>query len=180
MNKRNYPLFLIDRSKNNSYPFDYITCLDRQVGFIARIIYFKDDIPLNEFIEVQKKRQNSEIGGQVYRFKKGGLIMVVEDYLYYFDITDETTARINSLMKKAFKKYIHTEGERAPDINSLGIDEQIRQQELSIERAKANFDDLVKRSSEKEAKYAISLAEATLETLKNYRDNMNIFKVSMQ
>lgn len=179
-NKRDYPLFLIDRSKTGTYPFDYIACFDRQVGFIARVVYFKETAALNEFIEQQKKLKEAEISGQVYRLKQGGIILVVEDYLYYFEITEEIKGRINTLMKKALKKYLHAEIEKAPDANNFGIDEQIKQQELTIERAKSNFEELVKRSSKEQAEYSLALAEATLETLKNYRDNLNILKIGLQ
>ena len=179
-NKRDYPLFLIDRSKTGTYPFDYVACFDRQVGFIARVVYFKETAALNEFIQQQNKLKDADIGGQVCRLKQGGVILVVEDYLYYFEITVEIKNRINTLMKKALKKYLHAEVEKAPDTNSFGINEQIKQQELTIERAKSNFDELVKRSSKEEAEYSLALAEATLETLKNYRDNLNSFKLSLQ
>jgi polyhydroxyalkanoate synthesis regulator phasin len=154
--------------------------MDRQVGFIARVVFFNENAPLNAFIEQQSKIENADISSIVHRLKKGGIILVVEDFLYYFEITEEIKSRINTLMKKALKKYLHAEIEKAPDKNSFGIDEQIKQQELTIERAKANFDDLVKRSSKEQAEYSLALAEATLETLKNYRDNINILKFGLQ
>lgn len=177
--KRNYPLFTIDRSKHSSYPFDYITCYDQTVAFIARAIPFFEDQPFHEFLHQSKQIEGVESVSIVFKFKKGGLILAIEDFLYPFEWTGEIRARIKTLLKKALKKYLHAEVDRTP-YDDLGIDDQIKQQELTIERAKQNYEELVKRSlgDKKLADYQIALAEATLDSLKFVRDNKKFINLN--
>lgn len=174
--KRDYPLFLIDRSKLSTYPFDYISCFDREVGFVARIVIFKEDKLFNEFILQQSNISDAEIGSYATRLKMGGVILVVEDFLYHFEITGAIKERIKTLMKKAMKKYLFATYERETDGTDFNIENQIKMQELTIERAKSTFDALIKRSSEEEAKYNIALAESILDTLKMVQDNQKYLK----
>jgi len=177
MNKREYPLFLIDRSKHASYPFDYIACFDREVGFIARVVPFFDDAPFHELIAQSIKIDERDYTSITYRFKqKGGLVVVIEDFLYYFDWTTEKKNRVKTLLKKGLKKYLHAEVERTPQ-DDLSIENQIRQQQLTVERAKSNYDDLLSRANgdRKLADYQIALSEATLASLKALRDHQKYF-----
>lgn len=179
--KREYPLFIIDRSKHSAYPFDYIACFDRQVGFIARVVPFFQDEPFNEFIAQSKQITDSENTSIVYKFKrKGGLIIVIEDFNYYFEWTTEIKTRIRVLLKKALKKYLHAEVERTPH-DDFGIENQIKQQQETIDRAKSNYDDLLRRANGDKtfADYQIALAEATLATLKSFRDNQQYITLSI-
>ena len=179
--KRHYPLFTIDRSKNSSYPFDYITCYDRTVGFIARVVPFFDDIPYNEFLKRVPEVEGGETVSLTHKFKNtGGLVLVIEDFFYNFEWNNEIRSRIKTLLKKALKKYLHAEVERTPTDNDLGIDDQIKQQEETITRAKANYEALVERAlgDKKLADYQIALAEATLESLKAYRDNQQFINLN--
>lgn len=180
MNKRTYPLFLIDRSKAAAYPFDYITCFDQTCGFVARVVPFFSDQPFNEFITMSRKIEGSEYASVTYKFNRGGVVLVIEDYLYDFQLTGEVKTRIHTLLKKALKKYLHAEVERTP-ANDLSIENQIKQQELTIERARQNYDDLVHRANgdREYADYQIALAEATLETLKKFRDNQKYFILNL-
>ena len=109
MKKRDYPLFLIDRSKLPSYPFDYIACFDIEVGFVARVMRFADDVQYNEYITQSKQVTDSEYTSIVFRLDKGGLILVIEDFLYNVEWTNENKNRIKILLKKALKKYMHAE-----------------------------------------------------------------------
>lgn len=177
--KRTYPLFLIDRSKAASYPFDYITCMDRTVGFVARVVHFREDAQLNEFIDQARNIEASDYTSIASRFIRGGVVLIVEEFLFDFDEqVQEHRTRIKTLLKKALKKYLHAETVRTPH-KDLNIDSQILQQELTIERAKSNYEQLVAQSSKKEADYNIALAEATLGTLKKFRDNQAYFTLNM-
>jgi 5S rRNA maturation endonuclease (ribonuclease M5) len=177
--KRNYPLITIDRSKHKTYPFDFITCNDNTVGFIARVVPFFDDIPYNEFLNKSKEVNDSQYTSITHKLKKGGIILVVEDFLYDFEWTGEIKARIRTLLKKALKKFLHAEVDRSLDAN-LSIEDQIKQQELTIEQAKHQYDQLVKRSlgNKSIADYQIALAEATLDTLKSFRDNQKFINLN--
>jgi len=177
--KRNYPLFTIDRSKNSAYPFDFITCYDRTVGFIARVVPFFDDTPFNEFLKQAQSIDGSDSTSITYRFKNGGLIIVIEDFFYTIEWNNEVRTRIKTLLRKALKKYLHAEVERTPS-DDLSVENQIKQQELTIERAKQQYDELIKRSlgDKSNADYAIALAEATLESLKFVRDNQKFITLN--
>lgn len=177
--KRTYPLFLIDRSKAASYPFDYISCFDKTCGFVARVVHFREDAQLNEFIDQARNIEASDYTSIANRLLQGGVVLIVEEFLFDFDEQiKEHRTRIKTLLKKALKKYLHAEAERTPHKN-LEIDSQIQLQELTIERAKSNYEQLVAQSSKKEADYTIALAEATLETLKKFRDNQAYFTLNM-
>lgn len=177
--KRNYPLFLIDRSKHASYPFDYITCFDKQVGFIAKVVFFEDETLYQEYVKHADEYPHTEVSSVRQKFKRGGVILQIEDFLYQIEWTDEEIKRIKTLLKKALKKYLHAEVDRTAK-DGLGIDDQIKQQQLTIERARQQYDDLVKRSlgDKSIADYQIALAEATLETLKAWRDNHKLINLN--
>lgn len=176
MEKRNYPLILIDRSKPANYPNDYIVCLDREVGFVARVVPFFENHSLNLFIEKSKLNPDFDYISIIYKFRhrEGGVILAIDDFLHNFEIEKKQKNRLKVLLKKALKKYLHAEVERTPK-DDLSIENQIKQQQLTVERAKSNYDDLLLRANgDKElADYQIALVEATLETLKVFKDNQN-------
>lgn len=172
--KRSYPLFIIDRSKHSSYPFDFIYCDDKEKGFVARIVPFFENATFNEYLNQAKYTEDNK-PFEFFRFKnKGGVVLIIEEFKNdEIDITRSSTyASVKSLLKKALKKYLHAEVDRTPH-DDLGIENQIKQQALTIERAKQNYEELVKRSNGDSslAKYQIALAEATLSSLIKFRDN---------
>lgn len=74
---------------------------------------------------------------------------------------------MQSLLKKAAKKYMlgyKTDNYKGKD---LSLDNQIYQQKLTIEQSKRNYAQLVERAGGDEslARYNIALAQATLESL---------------
>ena len=177
--KREYPLFLIDRSKSENYPFDFICCADAEVGFIARVVPFFQNKPLEIFVEKCSENPDFEFTSTIYKFnnREGGVILVVEKFLHNFKLKNEQKQRIKVLLKKALKKYMHAESDRTAH-NDLGIDNQIKQMELNLEHNLRNYDDLVKRAESKEyADYMINLTRATISTLKRYQD-LFVFKTS--
>jgi len=171
--KRIYPLFLIDRSCAASYPFNFIACFDQTVGFVARVVHFAADEQYFEYVKKASQIEHAEYMNVMFKAKRGGVILVAEDFLYNFEMNKANLSRVQTLLKKALKKFLHAEVERTPDLKDLDIDNQIIQQQLTVERAKQNYDDLVHCANGDRhiADYQIALAEATLETLKNYRDN---------
>jgi len=108
-NKRDYPLFLIDRSKAQSYPFDFVTCLDNTVGFVGKIISFSEDAQYNAFVEQQNVAANENTFYQGLKCTKGRVVLVCEKFLHSFEPTQDNKARINTLLNKALKKYLHTD-----------------------------------------------------------------------
>jgi hypothetical protein len=177
MNKRDYPLFLIDRSCAANYPFNYITCFDKTVGFVARVVHFPADAQYFEFVKTASQIEHAEYMNVMFKAKRGGVILVCEDFLYNFELTSANLKRVQTLLKKALKKFLHAEVERTPDLKDLDIDNQIIQQQLTIDRAKQMYDELVIRANgeSKIADYKIALAEATLDTLKKFRDTQKYY-----
>lgn len=166
MIKRDYPLFLIDHSRAATYPNDYITCLDREVGFVAKVVYFHTDDAWREFLAKFNQIENNELSGLPMSLKRGGIVLQIVDFLHNFEETTETKSRVQVLLKKALKKFLHAAVVRTPH-GDLGIDNQITQQRLTLERAISNYDDLLKRSdgNREQADYTIDLGRATLRTL---------------
>lgn len=179
-NKRDYPLFLIDRSKHQAFPVDYVTCLDKTVGFVAKVIHLPTDLMYTEFLSQQKNVNSGDIIFESIKTRKGGIVILIIDFIHYFEWTKENQQRVKTLLKKGFKKFLHAEVEKVP-VGNFSIEDQILQQELSIERAKSNYSDLVARanSDASYADYQIALAEATLQTLKSFRDNQTFFALNM-
>ena len=177
--KREYPLFLIDRSKHSTYPFDFIACFDSQVGFVARVVPFFQNAPLDEFIEQSKKIPDSENTSIVYRFKnKGGIIVLIEDFLYNFEWTTEIKTRIRTLLKKALKKYLHAEVDKTPD-GDLNIENQIKMMNLSIEKTKANIESYINTVGNDAAYYQLQLLESVVTSLKMLRDNQKYITLNL-
>lgn len=178
--KRDYPLFLIDRSKHSAYPFDFVFCADKTCGFVAKVVAFFKAEPFNEFVKQREQIEAHEYTSILFRFPRGGgMAVVVEEFLFEFDENNkEHRARIKTLLKKALKKYLHAEVERTAHTD-MGIDDQIKQQEATIDRAKSNYDFMVQNASKDEVDYNIALAEATLETLKKFRDNQKYFTIDL-
>lgn len=174
--KREYPLFLIDRSKAAAYPFDFIACFDRTVGFVARVVYLPTDTMYFEFARQQAQIENAEHLNVTAKFKNGGVVLLAEDFLYFVDLSEANKKRVQTLLKKALKKYLHAEAERTPT-DGLGIAEQIKQQQLTIERARQNYPELIARANGDRsiADYQIALAEATLNSLMKLKDYQRSF-----
>lgn len=105
MSEHNYPLILIDRSKHETYPYDYIVCLDTVVGFIARVVSLQDDEILKEFTRAFQKEP---IQPPVMKKGKGGVSLIIEDFLHDFEMTEANLNRVHTLMKKCIKKYFYT------------------------------------------------------------------------
>jgi len=176
--KREYPLILIDRSKSESYPNDFVMCFDSKVGFVAKIFFLPKNDSFRLLVEKMQQVENCDIAGVCYPLKKGGVVMQIVDFLHYFELTKETRGRIQSLLKRAMKKYLYAEMGRNPNRKDLDIDNQIAQQELSIERAIQNRSDLVARAggNEEIADYQIDLARETLNSLKRLREMKHFFE----
>jgi len=172
--KRNFPLYLIDRSKPEAFPFDYITCFDTIAGFVARVVHFKDNNTFNAFVSMYSEVPDNENVCITQKFRTGGIAIVVEDFLFDMEFSETNNSRVQRLLKKALKKYIFAEVSRTPH-GELSIDNQIKQQQLTVDKAKSQYNALVARSSIAEADYNIQLAEATLQTLQRYRDNQKYF-----
>lgn len=172
MSKRNSPLIFIDRTRSEAYPSDYVIVNDKDVGFVARVIELTDNQAIDDFSVAQcSARPNGDVLFHCYRFKKGGgVALLVEDFLHDFDITNKDRTRITSLLKRAVKKLLYAEADRVPA--EIGLDSQIKQQALTIERAKQNYDDLVARAGGDRAvaDHQIQLAQATLESLETLRN----------
>lgn len=177
-NKREYPLFLIDRTKSPSHPFDYVSCFDKRFGWVARVVHWEKTEVFEAFLQESQKISNYASYSVPLRI--GGVSLIIEDYLYYFELDNEAMSRITGLLKKAMKKYLHQELDRTPK-DDLSIDNQIKQQKLTIERARQTYDDLLERAGgdPELVNYQLALAEATLKTLENYKDNMDYFRINM-
>ena len=166
MSRNNFPLFLVDRSKHEKHPFDFVICTDPDVGFIARVIEFTEENKFVKFLDEFHNKQDSDIAGTYLATRNGGIAMVVEEFFYDFEVNETTRRRIISMLKRGFKKFLYGELVRTP-ADDLGIDNQIKQQQLTVERAEANFSQLLERThgNEEEARYQIDLSKSILKSL---------------
>ena len=113
MNNRNYPLFIIDRSQSDNYPFDYVVCLDKEVGFVCSVIAATDDNTFQALVSDLVPADENAFKYFTMRLKRGGILLFIEDFLQDIEtVSAEQKARIQVLMKKAAKKYQFSSSKR--------------------------------------------------------------------
>ena len=145
--KRNYPLFIIDKTTSESFPYHHIAVMG-ETPFVVQV-------------RLMRSLNCTPNGPFFLQPLSNGAILfeVVSDV--------EDCSMIQSLLKKAAKKYMlgyKTDNYKGKD---LSIENQIYQQKLTIEHNKRNYAKLVEQAGGDEslAKYNIALAQATLESL---------------
>ena len=145
--KRDYPLFIIDKTTSEGFPYHHIAVMG-ETPFVIRVRLVKD--------------LNISVSGSFY-------IHMLSNSAVLFEVvsTKDDGPQIQSLLKKAAKKYMlgyKTDNYKGKD---LSLDNQIHQQKLTIEHNKRNYTKLVEQAGGDEslAKYNIALAQATLESL---------------
>ena len=146
--KRNHPLFIIDKTTSEGFPYHHIAVMG-ETPFVVRaqlIRNIKEHIlsPTDYIIPLSS-------GGVLFE-----IISNVED-----------PRVLQSLLKKAAKKYMlgyKTDNYKGKD---LSLNNQIHQQKLTIEHNKRNYAKLVEQAGGDDslAKYNIALAQATLDSL---------------
>lgn len=146
--KRNYPLFIIDKTTSESFPYHHIAVMG-ETPFVVRV----------QLIRNIKEHIPSPMGYIIPLSSGGALFEIISNV--------EDPGVLQSLLKKAAKKYMlgyKTDNYKGKD---LSLDNQIHQQKLTIEHNKRNYAKLVEQAGGDEslAKYNIALAQATLESL---------------
>lgn len=146
--KKKYPLILIDKSRTENFPYHHIAA----VG----------DIPLVIRVRLLKSLLDYEPTGPFYLH-----LMPHSAILFEVMNTKDDGPSIQSLLKKAAKKYLIGFRDENYKGKDLSLKNQIYQQRLTVEHNKRNFARLVEQCDGQEdlAKYSIALAEATLESL---------------
>ncbi len=166
--KRNYPLFMIDRTMTEAYPYEYVVCLDKDVGFIAKAFPVRDDDAFNmieDSFDVFK-----------YRGKSNNIVLKIEDYLYDISLTNEQKQRVKTLLKKGFKKLMHVIEEIFDTENDLSIKNQIALLRETQQHNQNNYLKMVEKNGKETTDYAFKLLEATIKTLEEQQEIQNIFK----
>lgn len=167
---KEYPLFIIDRnrrSRDENHQFDYLVCLDKEVGFVGKVVLFGR----NAFDEFNDKK--ASIDGVDYMnysclFKSGeaGVVLFIVDFLYDFDLNSRTTGRLRSLLKKGMKKYLHAEIATVPDSDNLSLDNQIKVLEDVLKDIKAGYAKMVVHMGEKNAQFYTACVEKSIESIR--------------
>lgn len=145
--KRDYPLFIIDKTTSEGFPYHHIAVMGES-PFVVRVKLVKtlDFTPAGAFL--------------LHMLSSGAILFEVVS-------TRDDGPQIQSLLKKAAKKYMlgyKTDNYKGKE---LSLDNQIHQQKLTIEHNKRNYAKLVEQAGGDEslAKFNIALAQATLESL---------------
>ena len=154
--KRQYPLFIIDKAVTEGFPYHHIAVMGEE-PFFVRVRLLKnlnDYTPTGAFL--------------LHPLHKGAVLFEVVS-------TNYDSPKIQSLLKKAAKKYMLGYKTNNYKNKELSLDNQIYQQQLTIEHQKRNFAHLVARAGGDEnlAKYNIALAQATLESLQQLKELKN-------
>lgn len=146
--KREFPLFIIDKTTSEGFPYHHIAVMG-ETPFVVRV-------------RLLKNLENYQPTGAFYLHSLSSEVILFEAV----SCKDDGPG-IQSLLKKAAKKYLlgyKTDNYKGKD---LSLDNQIHQQKLTIEHNKRNYAKLVEQAGGDEslAKYNIALAQATLESL---------------
>ena len=146
--KRNYPLILIDKTRTESHPYHHIAVMG-ETPLVVRVRLLKT------LLDCQPKS-----AFYLHSLSKGAILFEVVN-------TQDDGGQIQSLLKKAAKKYLLGFRDENYKGKDLSLRNQIYQQRLTIEHNKRNYARLVAQCDGQEdlAKYSIALAEATLESL---------------
>lgn len=146
--KRNYPLFIIDKTTSEGFPYHHIAVMG-ETPFVVRV-------------QLLKKIKDHILAPTDYLIplSSGGVLFEIISNV-------EDPEALQGLLKKAAKKYMlgyKTDNYKGKD---MSLDNQIYQQKLTIEHNKRNYAKLVEQADGDEslAKYKIALAQATLESL---------------
>lgn len=146
--KREFPLIIIDKTTSEGFPYHHIAVMG-ETPFVVRV-------------RLLKNLQDYQPAGAFY-------IHSLSSGVILFEVVSckDDGPKIQSLLKKAAKKYIlgyKTDNYKGKD---LSLENQIYQQKLTIEQNKRNYAQLVERTGGDEslARYNIALAQATLESL---------------
>lgn len=174
---KNYPSILIDRnrkSRSEAHKFDYVICLDRECGFVARVVLFQR-VAFDEFKANLANIPDAEVLNELYLSKNGeaGIVMIIEEFIYDTALTQTTRPRIKSLLAKCMKKYLYAESATAPSGMNISLDSQILVLEDIIKDLKAGYDKMVAHAGEHRAQYYIANVEAAIETVRMLRKMSN-------
>ncbi len=153
--KRQYPLFIIDKTVTEGFPYHHIAVMGEE-PFVMRVRLLEnlnDYTPTGSFL--------------LHPLHKGAILFEVVS-------TNYNSPKIQSLLKKAAKKYLLGYRDENYKDKDLNIDNQIYQQKLTIEHNKRNYHRLVAQAggNEELAKFNIALAQATLESLYKVKEMM--------
>lgn len=153
--KRQYPLFIIDKTVTEGFPYHHIAVMGEE-PFVVRVRLLEnlnDYTPTGSFL--------------LHPLNKGAILFEVVS-------TNYNSPKIQSLLKKAAKKYLLGYRDENYKDKDLNIDNQIYQQKLTIEHNKRNYHRLVAQAggNEELAKFNIALAQATLESLYKVKEMM--------
>lgn len=166
--KRNYPLFIIDRTMTDAYPNEYVVCLDKELGFIAKAFSVGDDEAF-ELIE-------DSFDIFKYRGKSNNIVLKIEDYLYDVNLSNEQKQRVKTLLKKAFKKLMHVIEEIFDTENDFSIKNQIALLRETQQHNQNNYLKMVEKNGKETTDYAFKLLEATIKTLEEQQEIQNMFR----
>ena len=153
--KRNYPLFIIDKTATEGFPYHHIAVMGED-PFVVRVRLLEnlnDYTPTGAFL--------------LHPLHKGAILFEIVSANY-------NSQKNQSLLKKAAKKYLLGYRDENYKDKDLNIDNQIYQQKLTIEHNKRNYHRLVAQAggNEELAKFNIALAQATLESLYKVKEMM--------
>jgi hypothetical protein len=165
--KRNYPLFIIDRTMTDNYPNEYVVCLDKEVGFIAKAFAVNDN---NAFNLIEDSFDIFKFRGQ-----NSNIVLKIEDYLYDCNLTNEQKQRVKTLLKKGFKKLMHIIENIFDTEDDLSIKNQIALLRETQQHNKNNYLKMVEKNGKETTDYAFNLLDATIQTLEEQQEIQKIF-----
>jgi hypothetical protein len=171
--KRTYPLFVFDRnrrSRDEWSQFDFVTCLDRQFGFVARAVLMRREA-FDEAVADAEKVEGYEMAHEARLLKSGmaGIVITVLEFMHDFEMNAEARGRIRSLLKKAMDRYLYAEVQTAPTDTGYSVENQIQVLEDIAKDLTAGYARMSAHMGESLAKHYVGCVEraiASLVTLK--------------
>ena len=158
---KEYPAFIIDRSrrsKASQYTDDFIVCTDNEVGFIARVFR----IPKSRRVEFSQTWLASP---EKFIVKVIGEAVVVLEIVKFLHEPVVHFNRVQPLMKKALKAYLHGE-QKAVEGDGSVFDLQISAVEDVLRMIESQYDRLVDINGESATRLFVNSITSAAESLR--------------
>ena len=154
---KNYPLFLIDRnqtSKKEAHKSDYVTCLCRAQGFVARVYILSGEMYRN---------LNPELFVHPHYLSNGNVVvMEVLEFLHPFEMTDEARKNVYRRLKQGMGKYLYAEAEMVSPLKEVDGRTQVAVLTEVVANLKRNYRRLETQLGEHRAKVYKAAVERSI------------------
>lgn len=104
---RSIPMFLIDRTKSETYPYDFFVVTHNAFPFIGRFRYFENEEEIHQYMAYELKVGNDYAVAYI-TFQKGYIAAIAESFLTDVEWNEEMRKKVVVQLRKVVDKYKYT------------------------------------------------------------------------